>query len=314
MDAQELAERNKILIVRGGSHLYGTNVPESDEDFIGVFIPDQEYLIGLNRIEQVDESVKSKDEFGKNTSEATDKVMYTLDKFVRLALDNNPNILELLFVNEENIIFANDIGEELLSYRYEFISRNIKHRFLGYAFSQKHKMVIKLENYEHIEEAIEYLKDHQEIEFINEITHHPIFKRKKQVMTIGDTNLQANITRKKAIQSLERRAKKFGSRRQLVSKHGYDTKFAMHLIRLLFEGKQLLFRRDLQFPLKGRDLLLNIRNGGLTMDEVLTLASKIEEEVEALYEAGNVPDRPNFKVINKFVIDTHKKIICGGGM
>lgn len=62
MNEQELAEENKILLIRCGSHLYGTNTPESDEDFVGVFIPDTPYLLGLNTIEEVDNSIKGRDE------------------------------------------------------------------------------------------------------------------------------------------------------------------------------------------------------------------------------------------------------------
>ena len=38
-----------------GSHLYGTNMPESDKDVRGVFIPTEEFYLGfLENVEQVE--------------------------------------------------------------------------------------------------------------------------------------------------------------------------------------------------------------------------------------------------------------------
>ena len=311
MKEQELALKNLILKVRVGSHLYGTSTPESDEDFVGIFVPDAEYLLGLKSIEkgEVDLGVKSKNAEGKNTKDAVDFKAYTLEKFAKLALDNNPNILETLFVNPDNIMFANDVGYKLLNLRYEFLSKRIKHRFLGYAFSQKHKMVIKLENYEKLVEAIDYIDHNTDKQFLLDIEHHPIFVRKKDHVTIGDVNMPVTVTIKKAKKMLAARLDKFGSRQELVSKYGYDTKFASHLIRLLKEGQELLLTGDLKFPLRSRYLLSDIRYGKYSMSEVLSLSDVIEKEVENLYDTTKLSHSPNRELIEKFVIDTHRSYI-----
>lgn len=318
MNEQELVLKNLILKVRTGSHLYGTNTPESDEDFVGIFVPDAEYLLGLHfdeerkgmdRTGEVDLNIVSKDAEGKNTKDAVDFRAYTLEKFARLSLGNNPNVLEILFVNPANIVFANDMGYRLLNLRYEFLSTNIKHRFLGYAFSQKHKMVIKLENYEKLVEAIDYIDHNTDKQFLLDIEHHPIFVRKKDHVTIGDVNMPVTVTIKKAKKMLAARLAKFGSRQELVSKYGYDTKFASHLIRLLKEGQELLSTGDLKFPLRSRYLLSDIRYGKYSMSEVLSLADDVEKEVEGLYDTTKLPHSPNRKLVEKFVIDTHKEYI-----
>lgn len=309
MEERELVLKNLILKARIGSHLYGTNVPESDEDLVGIFVPPAEYLLGLKRVEEVDLSVKSKDDTGKNTAEALDFKVYTLEKFARLALDNNPNILEILFVNDENILFVNNVGKELLSLKKEFLSKNIKNRFLGYAFSQKHKMVIKLENYEKIIEALDYLEHNSDKQFLLDIEHHPIFIRKKDHISIGDVNMPITVTTKKAKKVLSDRLARFGSRQELVSKYGFDTKFASHLIRLLKEGQELLQTCDLQFPLVCRDLLKNIRYGKYSLNDVLALADIIEMEIGDLYKSTELPNKPNRKLVEQFVIEIHKKYI-----
>lgn len=42
MFERQLAEKNKIFEVISGSHLYGTNIQESDKDYIGVFMPTED--------------------------------------------------------------------------------------------------------------------------------------------------------------------------------------------------------------------------------------------------------------------------------
>ena len=39
-------DRGTVLLVRHGSHAYGTNTETSDEDFKGVAIPPKEYFLG----------------------------------------------------------------------------------------------------------------------------------------------------------------------------------------------------------------------------------------------------------------------------
>jgi len=59
-ELREAAEKNCILEIVTGSQLYGTATPESDEDFIGIFMPPKEYILGLKSVAEVDLSVVSK--------------------------------------------------------------------------------------------------------------------------------------------------------------------------------------------------------------------------------------------------------------
>ncbi len=117
-----------ILKVYAGSYSYGTNVKDSDEDFRGVCIPPANYLLGLDKFEQ------------KETKEP-DSVIYSLHKFVSLALNNNPNILDSLFVQKNHIIFINEYGKELRDLRYDFLCKKVYKTYGGYAYSQLKKMV-----------------------------------------------------------------------------------------------------------------------------------------------------------------------------
>jgi predicted nucleotidyltransferase len=114
-----------ILASRAGSHAYGTNIEGSDEDFRGVAIAPREYYLGfVKTFEQAEQR------------EPYDSVIYELRKFMRLAADCNPSILELLFVDESDVIFANEAGCALRDNAHLFLSKKAQYTFTGYAISQ----------------------------------------------------------------------------------------------------------------------------------------------------------------------------------
>lgn len=115
-----------ILLVRHGSHAYGTNTETSDEDFKGVCIPPKNYYLGfMSRFEQAE--MKAPD---------PDCSIYEIQKFFRLAADCNPNCLEMLFVEPEDHLYVSELGKILIDNRDRFLSKKIKHTMTGYAISQ----------------------------------------------------------------------------------------------------------------------------------------------------------------------------------
>lgn len=143
MKEQKMAQRNLIFKAMVGSHLYGTETPNSDKDYVGIFIPDKEYVLGLSKVEQIELRTNSSSSGHRNTKNDTDTVLYSLPKFIKLAADNNPNLVELFFVDDKHKIFCNTYGDRLLEAYPFFISKKTKHRFLGYAHSQRQKLLFK---------------------------------------------------------------------------------------------------------------------------------------------------------------------------
>ena len=123
-------QEGTVLLVRHGSHAYGTNTPASDEDFKGVAIPPKRYFLGtMHRFEQAE--LKAPD---------PDAVIYDIRKFFNLAADCNPNIIEVLHTSPEDQFIVDDIGQEILDNKDLFLSKKIKHTFLGYSVSQLNRI------------------------------------------------------------------------------------------------------------------------------------------------------------------------------
>jgi predicted nucleotidyltransferase len=122
-------ESRTILLVRHGSHAYGLATPASDVDQKGVCIEPKAYHLGfLQHFEQQERLA--------NKGHEVDSVIYSLKKFVRLAAECNPNIIEVLHVSEEDVLKMDSFGQRLRDHRNDFMSRKAMHTFSGYAFSQ----------------------------------------------------------------------------------------------------------------------------------------------------------------------------------
>lgn len=314
MNEKEMAINNKILEIKTGSNLYGLQTSTSDVDYSGIFLPNKEYILGFKKCEEVDLSIKDKLDNGKNSSEATDKKMYEFRKYITLAMFCNPNILEMLFVNSENIVYVNDIGNQLLNLATIFPHKGLKDRFIGYAISQKKKMIIKRDNYFALEQAEILIK--KIIEDGNDKLLLPqcerysdffnLFKMKKQTdnhYKVGDRLLVKNQTVKRALQEIQQIIGSSTNRKELIKKHSFDTKFASHLIRLLLEGIELLETGKLTFPLQNKKELMEIKTGKWTLKEVLDYSEELEDKVNQMVSKSDLPTKPRYNEIEKYVME-----------
>lgn len=124
----EWLQTNTIYLTRHGSHAYGTNIETSDEDWRGVAIPPVESLLGtLHKFEQAETKVP-------------DITIFSLSKFINLATQCNPNVIEILFVDENDIEICKTNGRHLLNFRNNFLTKRVRHTFSGYAKSQLNRI------------------------------------------------------------------------------------------------------------------------------------------------------------------------------
>lgn len=119
----EKAEQCLLYKVIAGSRAYGLDLPTSDTDIRGIFLQPNEFRLGNGYIEQLND-VKN------------DIVYYELNRFINLLADNNPNIIENLFVPEDKILYINPKIRPLYNNREKFLTNKIRLTFGGYAISQ----------------------------------------------------------------------------------------------------------------------------------------------------------------------------------
>ncbi len=87
-------------------------------------------------------------------------------------------------------------------------------------------------------------------------------------------------------------------RRRLVEQHGYDTKNAAHLIRILRMGIGFLRTGELEVERTDAAELLEIKHGEWSLEQVKQTASFLFGVAEEAHAASPLPERPNMDAIN----------------
>lgn len=110
-------------------------------------------------------------------------------------------------------------------------------------------------------------------------------------------------------QMLGLRGKKHTNRPELVAIHGFDTKFAYHMVRLGLQGVELLEsgRITLPIPEPSRTWLRELREGKHTMQEAIDAAMVLEERLKQLRDSSELPQHPDYERANEWLIGTYRR-------
>ena len=97
------------------------------------------------------------------------------------------------------------------------------------------------------------------------------------------------------------------NRTELVEQFGYDTKYAMHMLRLGHQGVEFLESGRLTLPMKDpvRAHLMDVRQGRSNLESVLDECRQLEARLTAMMDSSPLPMEPDFKTIESFVMDTY---------
>jgi predicted nucleotidyltransferase len=278
-------EEGLILRTLSGSRAHGLAREGSDTDTRGVCIPPARYLLGLGTFEQ-------------HESEGGDHVTYALGKFVRLALQGNPNLLESLFADEGDVLFVDDAGRELVAARERFLSKQVGRRFMGYALDQLQRM----------ERHHRWLVDPP--------TAKPAAEDFGAAIVDGRPRFP-DTDRERAYEAALKhwrhyrawRAERNPERAALETAHGYDTKHAMHLVRLLRMGAEVLEHGTLVVRRPDAEWLLSIRDGTLAYDELLELARGMTATIDARIASSALPDQPDTQAVEGLLVRLHLRAL-----
>lgn len=133
---KEIYRDDLVLLSYRGSIAHGMYMPGSspdgmdDVDLMGIFLFPPKNYIGLPQ--------------GKETVERFigkyDMVFYEFRKFVRLLLKSNPNVLGMLWLQDNHYLLKTGIGQLLIDNREIFSSKLAYKSFTGYAYSQLKRM------------------------------------------------------------------------------------------------------------------------------------------------------------------------------
>lgn len=129
-----------------GSMAYGVNDNNSDLDIYAVSVPSESmvfphlsgHIHGFG-----DKPVKWENQQKHHMmmdGKEYDVNIYSLINYFQLCYENNPNMLDSLFVPDRCVLVANDVGAHMRTHRRMFLSKRIADKMRGYAFSEFKKL------------------------------------------------------------------------------------------------------------------------------------------------------------------------------
>lgn len=307
---------NIILLTIGGSHAYGTDTPSSDLDIRGITLNSAKEILTM---EYNDKPVEDR---------ATDTVIYFLKQIVTLLLSCNPNTIEILGTKPEQLFICTEEGYLLKNNVELFLSKRAVASFGGYAIAQLRRLQNALardsypqkEKEKHILSSIQkqlltlpdrfkqitgdelrlYLATSNKNDFDEEIfmdialKHYPLRDFK---------NIYSEMNN--VLRDYDKLNHRNSKKDELhLNKH------AMHLIRLLIMGTEILEGKGVHtYREKELPMLMDIRNGKFSYDDIFELVDKYDYEFKYASENTELPDTPNYAKVQELVMEINKGVI-----
>lgn len=277
-----------------GSIAHGMFIPSTDPqsiddiDLMGFVFGSRENYFGLH-------------EWGsRGTKEikqgAYDVVLYEIRKAAALLLQGNPNILSMLWVAPEHTLIREPAAVELIKNRHLFLGKHVYNAFAGYAHQQMEKMETR-----DPAELREYLAVTAELKFRGQ---HPNHKGQAftdvdrftgeaiDAMEWGTEKLLARL------RHFQRKGENLGymgdKRKQLVLEHGYDSKNAAHLIRLLRMCVEFFRTGEMNVKRPDAAELIDIKRGKWKLEDVKALAAELFADARVAKDGATMTDGPDY--------------------
>jgi predicted nucleotidyltransferase len=129
-----------------GSMAYGVSDNDSDLDIYAVSVPSETMIFphlsghihgfGNSPVKWENQQKHHMMMDGKEY----DVNIYSLINYFQLCYENNPNMLDSLFVPDRCVLLANDVGQHMRTHRHMFLSKRIADKMRGYAYSELKKL------------------------------------------------------------------------------------------------------------------------------------------------------------------------------
>lgn len=321
----KLEDARLLMLARVGSHSHGTYVAPTDPqaiddvDFMGVVVPPVEYVLGVENWEGVN---FQRDEL--------DCVFYSFEKFMRLLVKSNPNVLGLLWLRAEDVVFADPVWTRLVESRMLFSTLDAYNAFIGYAYGQLKRMTaFDAKTTEEWDNAVKMVETAGWN--VNACTDKTATLPMPNYAALNDWLYRRSATPERAVYSaspeswnqlltdakvsIQRiHARHFQGymgekRKALVRKYGYDTKNAAHLIRLMRMCNEFLIDGKLRvYRTTDADEIRDIKAGRWTLELAQSHAEKLFEDAKVRRDSSPLSETPDRAAVNRLVVEMQRDL------
>lgn len=314
-----------------GSHVYGTNLPTSDRDFKGVFIPDAQDLVMQRASKHIRNSTKT-DDSKRNTAEDVDDELFSFQTYMELIRQGQTVALDMLFTPER--FYCDDVSvsprwREIVENRDKLIHKGTN-AFVGYTKAQAAKYGHKGDRLAALNLFMGAMKDwdsHRELgDYANELATlvKAADSKEAEIVFIPTPNGPEGEMRDMPHLSLANKKvgytctvgytrqvyqlalDKYGHRARLAeSNDGIDWKATMHAVRIAAEARELLLTGQITFPRPEAERLIQIRTGQVRYKEVEELIEKGLTDIKDAEINSILPSKPNYTLMDELVSNAH---------
>jgi uncharacterized protein len=297
-------ERTPTLIyeTRHGSRAYGLAREGSDEDSRGVVVgPPAWYLGFVGGPEQIEHS--------------SDHVWTEVRKFVRLSAQGNPTLLEMMFTDESDHRVVTREGRVLLDARERFLSRRVEGTFAGYALAQLKRIRTHRRwllsppsveptraSYGLPERTAIPRDQHGALEALAERGELDEAALPPNFLDVLAREKRYRAARREWEQHRQWQRERNPKRAALEAAHGYDTKHAMHLVRLMRMAIEILGEGIVRVRRPDREELLAVRDGAWSYDELEARCERLRAEITAAAARTSLPAEPDEQALDGLTV------------
>lgn len=277
-----------------GSHLYGTSVPTSDDDFRSIYLPTIQSLI----LQRAKDAWEDKSE--------QDTSVFSLQHFCRLASEGQSIAIELLSAPDSAVKITSPIWETLRANRKRFYTKSM-HSFLGFSKTMAGKYSARIDRLNETEVVIAAMREWDGVEArLGEMwdelpeslnAQKGVNDRSSgsdhRVYRICGRELQATVTIAHALTVVSTIHSSYGERVRKARDGQIEWKALAHAFRAALQAREIVETGDLHFPLKDAEWLRDLRLGRFNFLEC-GLDKKLDDlisEVQVKMEASNLPDK-----------------------
>lgn len=317
----------KIVQMKFGSHLYGTNTPESDLDLKSVHLPSADDIL-LGRGKPVI-STSTGDPLAKNTADDVDDESFALQKFLAMCADGQTVTIDMLFAPARFWITNDRTWLDIVENRHRLLTRQSK-SFVGYCRTQANKYGIRGSRVAAARAAKGLLENasrdlgpqplgllREEIEQIVAAQQHmQIINIPSQVGTdvlhweVCDRKLPFTASIKSAYDIVARIVDQYGHRAlQAEANQGVDWKALSHAVRISQQAIELLNTGNVTFPRPNADELLDIKAGKVPYAVIAAQLDLLLTEVEEAAEKSTLPEEADREWIEYMVKRAHRGVV-----
>jgi len=327
---------NKILEIKFGSRLYGTDTENSDLGFKGIYLPTARQIVLNNYPKSVNRS-RPKQAFERNTKDDVDVEIFSLDRYLGLLTEGQTVALDMLFTPENMYTYLDLENGKIMKYIYanrmKLLNKNVN-SFVGYARQQAAKYGQKGFRVATIRAAVELFEPlhlHTKLkEFKPQIDAFIEQEQPKdgsdslvkyvygtlpngEVDTMLDCcgkKVSLNATVKYGRDIFRRMFDAYGHRALLAEKNeGVDWKALSHAVRVNSEAKELLTTAFITFPRPDREPLLQIKKGEMPYAQVAEIIDNGLKDLIVAQKESILPENPDFQWVQDFIFDVYSGIV-----